>query len=107
MTELGDLYQEIILDHSKKPRNFRRPETVDRKADHTSRWAATLKVRRYKNIAVVAMANKMVRVAFALLKTGEIYRAESTPSATSAFNPFKLGPKANERQRLNGELPTN
>jgi nitrogen fixation NifU-like protein len=33
MTELGDLYQEIILDHGKRPRNFRRPETVDRKAE--------------------------------------------------------------------------
>ena len=37
-----------------------------------------LKVRRHKNIAIVAMANKMVRVAFALLKKGEIYRVEST-----------------------------
>ncbi len=54
--------------------------TVDRKSDRTSRWAATLKVRRHKNIAAVAMANKMVRVAFALLKTGETYRAESTQS---------------------------
>ncbi len=30
------------------------------------------------NIAVVAMTNKMVRVAFAILKNGESYRAEPT-----------------------------
>jgi transposase len=51
---------------------------VDRKTDRTSRWAAVLKVRRHKNIAIVAMANKMVRVAFALLKKGEIYRMVPT-----------------------------
>jgi nitrogen fixation NifU-like protein len=26
MSELRDLYQEVILDHNKRPRNFRRPE---------------------------------------------------------------------------------
>ncbi len=33
MSELRELYQEVILDHSKKPRNKRRPETVYRKAE--------------------------------------------------------------------------
>ena len=33
MSELRELYQEVILDHSKKPRNRRRPETVYRKAE--------------------------------------------------------------------------
>ena len=32
-TELRDLYQEVILDHSKKPRNFRVLEHADRKAE--------------------------------------------------------------------------
>ncbi|HSN69428.1 MAG TPA: SUF system NifU family Fe-S cluster assembly protein [Thermoanaerobaculia bacterium] len=31
--ELRDLYQEIILDHNKKPRNFRRPERANREAE--------------------------------------------------------------------------
>jgi nitrogen fixation protein NifU and related proteins len=31
--ELGDLYQEIILEHSKAPRNFRRPEAANRHAE--------------------------------------------------------------------------
>lgn len=33
MSELSELYQQVILDHNKKPRNFRRLETANRKAE--------------------------------------------------------------------------
>ena len=33
MSDLGDLYQELILDHSKRPRNRREIEGADRAAD--------------------------------------------------------------------------
>lgn len=33
MSELSDLYQEVILDHNKNPRNFREIENADRTAD--------------------------------------------------------------------------
>lgn len=33
MSELSDLYQEIILEHSKAPRNFRRPAGANRVAE--------------------------------------------------------------------------
>ena len=33
MSELRDLYQEVILDHSKTPRNFRAPRHVTHEAD--------------------------------------------------------------------------
>ena len=33
MSDLRDLYQEVILDHSKRPRNFREPETFTCKAE--------------------------------------------------------------------------
>lgn len=33
MSELSELYQEVILDHNKKPRNFRELETANHKAD--------------------------------------------------------------------------
>jgi len=33
MSELKNLYQEVILDHSKRPRNFRPLEDADRHAD--------------------------------------------------------------------------
>ncbi len=32
MTELSELYQQVILDHNKKPRNFRKPELFNRSA---------------------------------------------------------------------------
>jgi nitrogen fixation NifU-like protein len=32
MSDLRDLYQEMILDHNKRPRNRRRPETVQHQA---------------------------------------------------------------------------
>ena len=33
MSELSDLYQEVILDHNKNPRNFREIENADRMAE--------------------------------------------------------------------------
>lgn len=33
MSDLRDLYQEVILDHNKRPRNFRAIETCSHKAD--------------------------------------------------------------------------
>ncbi|MFV0389086.1 MAG: Fe-S cluster assembly sulfur transfer protein SufU [Pyrinomonadaceae bacterium] len=33
MSELSELYQEVILDHNKNPRNFREIENADRHAD--------------------------------------------------------------------------
>ena len=33
MSELSDLYQEVILDHNKNPRNFREIEDADKHAD--------------------------------------------------------------------------
>jgi nitrogen fixation NifU-like protein len=33
MTELDDLYQEVILDHGRRPRNFRRVEGANREAE--------------------------------------------------------------------------
>ncbi len=33
MSELSELYQQVILDHNKKPRNFRRLEDADRSAE--------------------------------------------------------------------------
>ncbi len=33
MSDLRDLYQEVILDHNKRPRNFRKPDGANRHAD--------------------------------------------------------------------------
>lgn len=32
-SDLGDLYQEVILEHSKAPRNFRKPATANQEAE--------------------------------------------------------------------------
>jgi nitrogen fixation NifU-like protein len=32
-SELRDLYQEVVIDHSKNPRNFRKPEGANRSAE--------------------------------------------------------------------------
>lgn len=36
MADLRELYQEVILDHSKNPRNFRKLDPADRQADGTN-----------------------------------------------------------------------
>ena len=33
MSDLNDLYQEVILDHNRRPRNFRAPEGANRRAE--------------------------------------------------------------------------
>ena len=33
MSELSELYQQVILDHNKKPRNFRKLENANRTAE--------------------------------------------------------------------------
>ena len=70
ISKRGDVYIRTLLIHgSRSVLNW-----VDRKDDRTSLWAKELKARRHKNIASVALANKIVRVAFALLKRSEDYK---------------------------------
>lgn len=70
ISKRGDVYLRQLLIHG--ARSVIR--YVDGKDDSTSRWAKALKQRRHHNIAIVAMANKMARTAFALLKKEEDYR---------------------------------
>lgn len=45
MSELSDLYQEVILDHNKNPRNYRKIENATREADgHNPLCGDALKV---------------------------------------------------------------
>ena len=72
ISKRGDVYLRQLIIHG--ARSILR--WVERKTDRISQWATALKVRRHKNIAIVAMANKMVRVAFAIMKKGETYRMD-------------------------------
>lgn len=77
ISKRGDVYLRMLVIHG--ARSVMR--LVHRRSDRVSRWAARLEQRRGKNIAAVAMANKMVRMAFALLKNEEIYSQPVAPIA--------------------------
>jgi transposase len=69
ISKRGDVYLRQLLIHGARAVL----RWVERKDDRTSRWATALKGRRHTNIACVAMANKMARVAYAVLTTGTPY----------------------------------
>jgi len=69
ISKRGDVYLRNLLIHGARAvLRF-----VERKEDPTSRWATALKVRRHSNVAVVAMANKIARIAYAVMTTGKPY----------------------------------
>jgi transposase len=69
----GDSYLRGLLVHG--ARSVLR--AAKNKPDARSRWLMNLSIRRHRNIATVAQANKNVRIAWALLARSEHYR--STP----------------------------
>jgi transposase len=69
ISKRGDVYLRQLLIHGARAvLRF-----VERKDDPTSRWATALKARRHSNVAVVAMANKIARMAYAVIVTGRPY----------------------------------
>jgi transposase len=69
ISKRGDVYLRNLLIHGARAVL----QWVERKEDPTSRWAVALKARRHTNIAVVAMANKIARIAYAVMTTGTPY----------------------------------
>jgi transposase len=67
----GDGYLRALLVHGARAvvSSPRRP------MQGTSRWIDRLLARRHTNIAIVAQANKTARIAWALLRHGDSYRA--------------------------------
>ena len=53
---------------------------AERKDDPLSRWTVALKARRHANVATVALSNKLARIAYAILTTGQPYDANRTMS---------------------------
>ena len=78
ISKRGDVYLRQLLIHGARAVL----QWVDGKEDSRSRWAKELVQRRNKNVAAVAMANKMVRTAYAVLKYEEDYRIDETVEAT-------------------------
>ncbi len=69
ISKRGDVYLRQLLIHGARAVL----RWVGRKDDPTSRWAAGLKGRRHPNVAVVALANKIARIAYAVMTTGQPY----------------------------------
>jgi len=69
ISKRGDVYLRNLLIHGARAVL----RCVERQEDPTSRWAKALKARRHTNVAVVAMANKIARVAYGVIITGKPY----------------------------------
>jgi transposase len=69
ISKRGDVYLRQLLIHGARAVL----RWVERKDDPTSRWATGLKARRHANVAAVALANKIARIAYAVLTTGQPY----------------------------------
>jgi transposase len=69
ISKRGDVYLRQLLIHGARAVL----RWVERKEDPMSRWATALKSRRHTNVAVVALANKIARVAYAVMTSGKPY----------------------------------
>ncbi len=70
ISKRGDRYLRTLLIHGARAV----VRCVGTKADRHSRWIRALVQRRGRNIAVVAVANKIARTAWALLHSGQAYQ---------------------------------
>jgi transposase len=70
ISKRGDPYLRTLLIHG--ARSVVR--CVGTKADRRSRWIRALEQRRGRNVAVVAVANKIARTAWALLHSEQVYQ---------------------------------
>jgi transposase len=70
ISKRGDRYLRTLLIHGARSAL----RVAERRSDPRSIWACRLKLRRGPNVAAVALANKNVRVMWAMLTRGEDYR---------------------------------
>lgn len=71
ISKRGDAYVRGLLIHGARAVL----RVSGRKTDPRSRWVQAVAARRHKNVAVVALANRMARTAYALLAREEDYQA--------------------------------
>lgn len=57
----------------------------DKQSSGLSAWLSQLTSRMHSNVAAVALANKMARVAWAVLAKSEAYRPPLSVSSTEAL----------------------
>jgi transposase len=80
ISKRGDVYLRTLLIHGARSVVSR----VETQADHANGWLKALLNRRNKNVAAVALANKNVRIAWALLAKDRDYQANYASSAKAA-----------------------
>ena len=79
ITKHGDSYLRTLLVHGARAVL----KVAGRKDDPRSRWVMSVAHRRHKNVAAVALANKMARIAWALLTRGGTYDSLHGMTATA------------------------
>ena len=72
ISKRGDKYIRTLLIHGARSAL----RTAPGKTDRLSRWAMALAERSHPNVAATALANKMARVAWAMLRHGTNYEPE-------------------------------
>jgi transposase len=80
ITKRGDTYLRTLMVHGARAV----VRYVANKDDAFSGWLRRLLTRRHKNIAVVAVANRNARIAWALLTRGRTFRSDYAPSEAVA-----------------------
>jgi len=76
ISKRGNVYRRKILIHGARPAVLR----IRRDRVPTGAWPDRLDARAHKNVVVVAMANKLARIAWAVLSGGNHYRPAAVPA---------------------------
>jgi len=80
MSKRGNVYLRTLLIHGARSAIL----AAQRKSENTNVWLANLLKRRHPNIAAVALANKNVRTAWAMLAHGREFQADYVPTRMAA-----------------------
>ncbi len=75
ISKRGDAYLRCLLVHGARSA----VRTAKDKDDRLSRWITSLQARRHSNVVAVAMANKMARMAWAMMTQGNDYDSDFNP----------------------------
>jgi nitrogen fixation NifU-like protein len=113
MSGLGDLYQEVILDHNKKPRNFGKVEGANRSAKGHNplcgdQITLTLKVEgdRIEEIAFEGQGCAISKASASLMTSA--VKGKSRSEARAMFDAFRKmvtgDPPSEEERRAMGKL---
>lgn len=92
ISKRGDSYVRMLLIHGARASQ----RAAVNKTDPRSTWVNALGMRRHKNVAAVALANKNARIAWAVLAREEDYCAQHKPAKTPTAATHALSTAANE-----------